>query len=252
MNLAYNDLTGTIPSQLAFDLMTSDFVLRQNKLTGPWDPACSSTSRISTDGVCGTTPSERSHTVWSTLSRTHNSVRHIPSHRFDIRAAVRAAPQLLYVLHGHFVHVAELYDHRQFGMSPAEVRATDPSHRVMLEAVFGACLQADHSKSSTLGSATGMFLGICNVADWVNVQRDMAEQGGVYGAHGSDGGAAAGRVSYLLGLKGPCFSVNTACSSSLVALDAAYQNLQLHTCSATFGLPSTGAETYFAPASRNL
>ena len=58
----------------------------------------------------------------------------------------------------------------------------------------------------------------------------MAEQGSVYGAHGSDGGAAAGRVSYLLGLKGPCFSVNTACSSSLVALDAAYQNLQLHTC----------------------
>ena len=85
-------------------------------------------------------------------------------------------------------------------------------------------------KNTLLGSATGMLLGIANVADWGNLRRDMGIPGGVYGAHGSDGGAAAGRVSYLLGLKGPCFSVNTACSSSLVALDAARQNLQLHTC----------------------
>ena len=34
----------------------------------------------------------------------------------------------------------------------------------------------------------------------------------------------------MLGLKGPCFSVNTVCTSSLVALDAAAQNLQQGRC----------------------
>jgi len=34
---------------------------------------------------------------------------------------------------------------------------------------------------------------------------------------------AGGRLSYLLGLKGPNVSVNTACSSAMVALDTAAQ-----------------------------
>ena len=173
---------------------------------------------------------EASAAPWQLMSQAHNSVQRIPAQRFDVGAAVQAAPELLYVQHGHFVAGAELFEARLFGMSPAECHATDPSHRVLLEAVLGATVQAGHSKGSLLGTATGMFLGICNVADWSSVQRDTAAKPSVFGAHGSDGGAAAGRVSYLFGLKGPCFSVNTACSSSLVALDAACQNLQLRTC----------------------
>jgi hypothetical protein len=65
------------------------------------------------------------------------------------------------------------------------------------------------------------------------LQSDQKNEIGVFSSHGSDGGAAAGRVSYLFGLKGPCFTVNTACSSTLVALDAAFQNLRLHRCDKT-------------------
>ena len=63
---------------------------------------------------------------------------------------------------------------------------------------------------------------------WGSVQQGSPVT--VYSAHGSGSSAAAGRVSYLFGLKGPCFSVNTACSSSLVALDAGLANLRLHRC----------------------
>ncbi len=104
---------------------------------------------------------------------------------------------------------------------------------MLFEAAFGAIVQAGHIWGSLLGTATGMFLGIANVADWGQPQRDTGAKPGAFGAHGSDGGAAAGRAPYLFGLKGPCFSVNTDCSSSLVALDAAYQNLRLHTCDRT-------------------
>ena len=41
--------------------------------------------------------------------------------------------------------------------------------------------------------------------------------GSVYAATGSASSIASGRVSYALGLHGPCASYDTACSSALVA-----------------------------------
>ena len=40
---------------------------------------------------------------------------------------------------------------------------------------------------------------------------------------------AAGRISYLFGLKGSCVSLDTACSSSLVATHLAVRDLHLGT-----------------------
>ena len=165
--------------------------------------------------------------VWVGLTTGHNSVQQLPAERFDLQSS---SYETLYVQQGHFVAGAELFDHQFFGMSSAEVKATDPSHRILLEAVLRASVQAGHSKGTLLSTTTGMFLGICNVWDWAMLQRDISARIGVFSAHGTDGGSAAGRVSYLFGLKGPCFSVNTACSSSLVALNAACQNLQQRTC----------------------
>ena len=117
-------------------------------------------------------------------------------------------------------------------MSPAEVQATDPSHRMLLASAFVTVLRASFSRQSVLGSVTGSFLGFCNDSNWALVQRDRAVAATVFSAHGSDSSSAAGRVSYLFGLKGPCLSVNTACSSSLVALDSGFANLRLDKCTA--------------------
>ena len=43
---------------------------------------------------------------------------------------------------------------------------------------------------------------------------------------------AAGRISYVFGLRGPCSTTDTACSSSLVALHQARRSLQLQECQA--------------------
>ena len=86
-----------------------------------------------------------------------------------------------------------------------------------------------------MGSAVGVFVGVMTDGEWGTCQQRAMQQSGkpisAFAANGSGPAALSGRVSFVLGLKGPCFSVSTVCSSSLVALDAAAQNLQLGRCS---------------------
>ena len=52
----------------------------------------------------------------------------------------------------------------------------------------------------------------------------------VYAATGSSHSVAVGRLSYVLGLHGPCVSFDTACSSALAAGHAAWRAVQLREC----------------------
>ena len=167
----------------------------------------------------------QTNTLWYSLSCGHDSVAPVLSPRFAA-AALQDAVSSLYVQHGHFITGVQLFEPTLFGMSTAEVKATDPTHRVLLHTALSTFVCARQTPSMMEGSATGVFLGLCNVVDWPLVQKDAGNTVNVFAGHGSDGGAAAGRISYLFGLQGPCLTVNTACSSSIVALDTAWLNLQ--------------------------
>ena len=114
-----------------------------------------------------------SDSIWAMLSKSHNSVRRVPSQRFDIIASIQAAPALIYVQHGHYVNSPELFDRSVFRMSPVEVRATDPSHRMVLESVFVVCIQARRSERLLLAT-TATFVALYNVAEWGTLQHEHA------------------------------------------------------------------------------
>ena len=174
--------------------------------------------------------------LWASRCVATDSTQSIPTTRFTLDAAAMGVPpELLYTKQGHFIRNAELFEPTAFAMSPLEVISTDPSHRVLLTTVFRTTTQANVSKALLRGAAVGVFLGFANVIDWPMVcqqKQQKASTVNTFTAHGMDGAAAAGRISYLFGLKGPCFSVNTACSSSLVALDSASMALGQKTCKA--------------------
>ena len=62
-------------------------------------------------------------------------------------------------------------------------------------------------------------LTYCNIGVFVGVEASgiMMDQTGVFSATGASLSITSGRLSYALGLVGPCYSVDTACSSALAA-----------------------------------
>ena len=73
---------------------------------------------------------------------------------------------------------------------------------------------------------TGVMTGISSW-DYTIVNIERRAEIDAYLSTGNPHSSAVGRISYLLGLRGPAVAVDTACSSSLVAIHLACQSLRL-------------------------
>jgi len=167
---------------------------------------------------------------WRLLEEGRSGIREIPVGRWaDARETL--AP---YMLLGGYLDEVDLFDPEFFGISPREAHSIDPQQRLLLEVCWEGLSDAGIAPSALSGSDTGVFVAVYS-SDYARLQMDAdaaaqpddATQMGVGAAHS----VAAGRVSFLLNLRGPCMTVDTACSSSLVATQLACQSLRQRECS---------------------
>jgi acyl transferase domain-containing protein len=131
---------------------------------------------------------------------------------------------------GGFMAGISGFDTGRFFVSPAEAAAMDPQQRLLLERGYESLHDASLNRHSLSGSLTGVFLGIA-AGDFGLVLGTTPAGSSVYAATGSSHSIACGRVSYVLGLHGPCASYDTACSAALTAYHASLRALQLDECS---------------------
>ena len=167
---------------------------------------------------------------WRLLEEGRSGIREIPAGRWA-GARDTLAP---YMLLGGYLDGVDLFDPEFFGISPREAHSIDPQQRLLLEVCWEGLADAGVAPSALSGSDTGVFVAVYS-SDYARLQMnadaaapaDDATQMGVGAAHS----VAAGRVSFLLNLRGPCMTVDTACSSSLVATQLACQSLRQRECS---------------------
>ncbi len=166
---------------------------------------------------------------WELLRSGRDAISEVPADRWDIDAYFDPdpdAPGKMSARSGGFLASVGQFDPAFFGIAPREALTMDPQQRLLLEVTWEALEHAGIAADRLAGSATGVFVGICNSDHFHRVMGRGVDSIDAYLASGNAHSVAAGRISYCLGLQGPALSIDTACSSSLVAMHVACRSLR--------------------------
>lgn len=165
---------------------------------------------------------------WAFLSEGRDAIGEIPPSRIDLAHyfdARPATPGRIMTRWGGFLKGIEDFDAGFFGISPREAERLDPQQRLLLETAWEALEDAGVDADALNGSATAVFVG-----QWLSdfESRLFADPEGVdfFMTTGSGRYASSGRLSYLLGLRGPSLTLDSACSSSLAAVHLAVRSIR--------------------------
>lgn len=161
--------------------------------------------------------------LWDLLHEGRDAIRSFPEERWAWVGAGPPRPGLA----GGFIDGLDQFDPAFFGISPREASTMDPQQRLFLEGAWLALEDAGKRPNDLVNSATGVFVGV-TTSDYGQLTRQAGHD--VYVATGAALNAVSGRVSFVLGLQGPCVSMDTACSSSLVSVHTACQSLRAGDC----------------------
>ncbi len=168
---------------------------------------------------------------WQLLANKLDIITEVPPQRWDLDDYYDATPGTagkMYTRYAGFLEDIEQFDPYFFGISTKEAPYVDPQQRLLLEVTWEALERAAQASDQLLNSQTGVFVGISG-SDYRLLQREP-DKIQPYTMSGSGTCFAPGRLSYILGLQGPAFSIDTACSSSLVATHLACQSLRNQEC----------------------
>jgi acyl transferase domain-containing protein len=152
---------------------------------------------------------------WDVLRAARNTITPAPPDQLR-------APTGNSFSYGGFLDKIDLFDARFFGISPFEAVRIDPHHRLLMQTVWEALEDAGLPADDLAGSRTGVYT-TCFTGDYWN----QLQAAGIQDAHALVGAhrsaVPAGRISYLLDLRGPSIETEAACASSLVATHLACQ-----------------------------
>src|SRR5205085_9515915 len=173
----------------------------------------------------GRTPQE----FWEFLLRRGDGVGEIPPERWDTAAYYDPdpeAPGKMYVRRGAFLPDFDLFAPAFFGISPREAQFMDPQQRLLLELHWEALENAGVVPEQLAERQVGVFVGI-GTTDYGDLQAVLGPNASdAYNGTGGSHAAAAGRHSYVLGVRGPSLAVDTACYASLVSAHLAVRSLR--------------------------
>ncbi|WP_262121886.1 type I polyketide synthase, partial [Serratia ficaria] len=121
------------------------------------------------------------------------------------------------------------FDGDFFNISPREAQKMHPKQKLLLELVWDALENAQYPAAQLDRTELGVWIGASTSGEYFDPASSAVAD--AYSVTGSLNSIIAGRISYLLGAKGPAVTLDTACSSSLVAIHQAITALRNKECS---------------------
>jgi acyl transferase domain-containing protein/acyl carrier protein len=195
---------------------------------------------------------------WNLLHNGIDAISHVPEDRWNKDEFYDSDPDTKGKINNTFGGFLKSsiydFDPRFFNISVQEAIQIDPQQRLLLEVVWETLENSNISPDDLFESLTGVFVGLSSFDYALRIfGSNEREQISPYSGSGALLSPPAGRISYLLGLKGPCMSVDTACSSASLAIHLASQSLRNRECNLALAgginaLLSPGMSIYFSTA----
>ncbi|HRY15173.1 MAG TPA: SDR family NAD(P)-dependent oxidoreductase, partial [Candidatus Competibacteraceae bacterium] len=189
--------------------------------------------RIAIVGMAGRFPGAANlDAFWADLQAGRCRVTEVPAERWDVSAYYDPdphQPDKSPCKWGGFLEGIADFDPLFFQMSGAEAEFTDPQQRLFMEEAWSALEHAGYSDRWLNQRRAGVFVGV-GAGDYTHKMVAAGLDASPYAFMGNGAAMLAGRIAYLLNLRGPALAVDTACSSSLVALHLACQSLRAGEC----------------------
>lgn len=166
---------------------------------------------------------------WKNLSEGIESIT-----RFSEQELLEAGIPQTWISDSRYVKAAPVladpgaFDADFFHLAPAEARAMDPQHRVLLELAYAALEDAGYDAERYAGRV-GVFTGSAlNTYFLHTVAGTQLAEEYIPTLIGADKDFLSSRIAYKLNLRGPSVTIQTACSTSIVAVHLARQSLLCH------------------------
>lgn len=187
---------------------------------------------------------------WEALKRGKDYIREFPGQRksdIDLYMIHCGIDQqsLSYRKYGYIDDI-DKFDRELFKIVPREAELMDPKQRLFLETVWSTAEDAGYGGSRLKGTRTGVYIGYCGDFDmeYADMVRNLYPSLFPVATPGNIRSVIAGRIAYMLDLRGPAMVVDTACSSSLVAIHTACRALRGGECDLAF---AGAVKLYLAP-----
>ena len=168
---------------------------------------------------------------WDLLENKRDASGEMPNTRWDVEKLYdpnRDQLGKMYTKRGSFIDDLDLFDNQYFNISNREALIMDPQQRLLLEVTYEALDHAGLCLTDLNESNTSVYIGCTSDGyEQRHIKSFDTSKIDPYSITGYFRTALAGRISYLLGLRGPNVAVDTGCSASLVAIHLACQSLNL-------------------------
>ncbi|HEX2926724.1 MAG TPA: SDR family NAD(P)-dependent oxidoreductase [Ruminiclostridium sp.] len=177
---------------------------------------------------------------WSGLKAGRDFIRSLPDNRKADSEIYRRASSAdgqsgegIRYREAAYMDRIDAFDSSIFRIPPREADLTDPNQRQMLEVIWECIEDAGYGGEKIRGSRTGVFVGYSSdfSEEYKNYIRTVTNDQEEVSITGNLKSIIAGRIAYILDLKGPAMMIDTACSSSLVAVHLACRSLRNGECS---------------------